>query len=146
MKMDNRGALAVTLVGGLCVFNAAVIGAVGVATLMGSRLVFEAGGVGPDRIAIASPFGPLANHAGWVLLFISCCAAILGSGFLRRRDWARLALMAVVVVAVIATAAAMVWAGRHGEWVTLAWGALKVALYVCVLLILRARRVRLLFS
>jgi hypothetical protein len=146
MKANNRGVLALKLLGGLCLLNAVVIGAVGVATLMGNRLIFEAGGIGPDRIAVASLFGPFANHAGWILLVISLGAGILGAGFLRGRDWARLTLMGLVVIAVMAAVAAMIWAGRHGEWATVAWGGVKVALYVCVLCILRARRLRSLFS
>lgn len=145
-RASRAGQIALTIGGSWGLLNATLIAALGIATLLGNRLVFEAGGVGPNRIAPASLLGPLANHAGWVLLALAVCVAVMAFGLLRRREWSRQVLLAIATIAAASTLFAMIWAAQRAEWTTMAWGAAKVALYVAIGILLQWRRTRALFS
>ena len=135
-----------TIAGAWGLFNAALIGALGIATLLGNRLVFEAGGIGPNRIAPASLLGPVASHAGWVLLLLAAGVGVVAFGLLRRRAWSRWVLLAIVGVAAVSSCFAISWAVQRAEWATVAWGTVKLALYVAIAFLLQWRRTRDLFS
>jgi hypothetical protein len=145
-RKPSAGQIALTIAGAWCMFNAAFIGALGIATLLGNRLVFEAGGVGPNRIAPASLLGPFTGHAGWALLVLSAGIGVVAYGLVRRRPWSRRVLMVIVAFAAVSAMIAMVWAAQRGDWTTAAWGAAKLVLYVAIGFTLRWRRTRALFS
>ena len=145
-RKPSAGQIALTIAGAWCMFNAVLIAALGIATLLGNRLVFEAGGLGPNRIAPASLLGPFASHAGWALLALSAGVGVAAYGLVRRRAWSRWVLMMIAAVAIVTTMIAIVWAAQRAEWTTVAWGAAKVVLYVAIGLVLQWRRTRALFS
>ncbi len=62
----------------VAMLNGVFVFALGVFTLLGSNLVFNASGYGPDRVPIASLLGPLAPHAGWALPALGLIVVLIG--------------------------------------------------------------------
>lgn len=109
--------------------NGILMFAVGVWTLMGSKLLFTPSGYGPDRIAIASLLGPLASHAGWFFLGLAVVVGLIGLGLFALKAWARFILLAILVAISILTVVEIGLGVTRGYWGVVALGLLKLAIY-----------------
>ena len=126
----------------LAVLNGGVTLALGMITLLGSRLLFTPGGYGPNRVAIAHLLGPLSAQAGWVMLALGGIFILVGYGLFTLREWARLTLFWVFAVLASATLVAVGWGVYHGELGVVLSGLLKVGVEVALCLYLAAPGVR----
>jgi hypothetical protein len=134
------------VLGGLCLVNAAAAVGLALATFGGARVLYAPLGAGTGRVAPASLLGPLAPHAGWVLVVLGCAAAWLGVGVLRLRPWARRVLLGVALLAALATLGAVGWGLARGAWDVVASGVVKVAVYAALAIYLRRPAVRAAFA
>lgn len=122
--------LPLTILGTLGVLNGIATIGLGVATAAGLRWVYEVHGVGPGRVPLASVFGSLAPHAGWILLGLGALLVVLGAGILAGRPWARWATVTICAVAALATVMELGTAAQARELGVMVFGGLKLALYV----------------
>src|SRR5688572_14999113 len=94
---------AVTLLGVLGLANGLVALGLATATLRGSQVLYQSGGLGANRVAPAALFGPLASRAGWVLLVLAVGMLAIGGALLALRPWARQTLATVLALIAVAT-------------------------------------------
>ena len=144
--MPGSRPFVVTLLGGLGLVNGLIALGLAGATLRGSRLIYEPGGLGPNRVAPAALLGPLAPRAGWVLLVLAVGMLAIGGALLALRPWARGAFVAVLAVVSVATVAGVLWGIVHQAWGLVAVGLAKLTLLVATWAYLRSTRVRAAFA
>lgn len=105
--------------------GAAVV--LGIATLLGSKVLFTPSGHGPNRIAMSQIFGPFAEQTGWIFIALGVLFILTGYGLFTLKGWARRALFWVSAIVAVLTLGAVVWGVFHGEWGVVVSGLLKVA-------------------
>lgn len=129
--------LPIVVISILAILNGGVTVALGVATLLGSRVLFTLSGYGPNRIAISQLFGPLAGQTGWIILVLGVVFLLVGYGLLTLREWARLTVFWVFALVAGATLVAVGWGVYRRESGVVVSGILKVMFDValCVYLI-----------
>ncbi|HEY0081004.1 MAG TPA: hypothetical protein VGB73_20535 [Pyrinomonadaceae bacterium] len=130
----------------LAMLNGGVTFALGVMTLLGSRILFKPSGYGPNRIAISQLFGPFADQTGWIVLALGIVFVLVGYGLFTLREWARLTVFWVFALVAGATLVAVVWGVYHGEVGVVLSGLLKGAIDAALCLYLMSRGVRNAFS
>jgi hypothetical protein len=138
--------LGITLLAVGSMLNGILMLAVGVWTLMGSNFLFTPSGYGPNRIAIATLFGPLASYAGWVFLGLGVIVGLIGLGLFALKAWARFILLAVLVVVSVLTVVEIGSGLKRSYWGVVLVGLLKLAIYAVVLWYLNRHAVRRKFS
>ena len=140
--MTRQRPFAVTLLGVLGLANGVVALGLATATLRGSQLLYQSGGMGPNRVAPAALLGPLAPRAGWVLLVLAVGLLAIGGALLSLRPWARQMLATVLAVISVATMVGVVWGVVHGAWGLVVVGLVKLTIIVATWTYLRSTRVR----
>ena len=130
----------------LAMINGLAAFVLGVITLFGSKLLFTADGIGPNRIAISDLFGPFAPQTGWIVLAIGLLFVVVGYGLFTFRKLARLAVFYAFALLAGATVIAVGWGVYQGEWGVVVGGILKIAVEVAVCLYLNSSAVKKAFS
>jgi hypothetical protein len=110
----------------MAMLNGSVAFALGVMTLLGSRVLFIASGYGPNRIAIAQLLGPFAEQAGWVLLLLGVLFVLCGYGLFTLQEWARVTVLVVFAVLAVLTLIAVGWGVIRGQGGVVVGGILKI--------------------
>ena len=144
--LDMDRPLGITLLAIGSMLNGILMLAMGVWTLMGSNFLFIPSGYGPNRIAIATLFGPLASYAGWVFLGLGVIVGLIGLGLFALKAWARFILLAVLVVVSVLTVVEIGSGLKRSYWGVVLVGLLKLAIYAVVLWYLNRDAVRRKFS
>jgi len=119
----------------LAMINGLAAFALGVITLLGSKLLFTADGFGPNRIAISELFGVFAPQAGWIMFAIGLVFVSVGYGLFTFRNLARLAVFYAFALLATATATAIAvsWGIYQGEGDDVMGGILKITVKSAVL-------------
>jgi hypothetical protein len=112
----------------LAVVNGASSVVLGAATLLGSRMLYTPAGYGPNRIAFAEIFGPLAPFAGYIFLALGIVFVSVGLGLFRLKNWSRLIVMWAMGVIAVLTVGAVVWGVYHLEYGVIISGLIKIAI------------------
>ena len=130
----------------LAMMNGLAAFVLGVITLLGSKFLFTADGVGPNRIAISDLFGVFAPQTGWIMFAIGLVFISVGYGLFTFRNLARLAVFYAFALLATATVIAVGWGVYQGEWGVVIGGVLKIAVEIAVCVYLSTSIVRKAFS
>jgi hypothetical protein len=120
--------------------------ALGVMTLLGTKLLFTADGYGPNRIAISELFGVFAPQTGWIMMAIGLVFVSVGYGLFTFRNLARVAVFYAFALLATATVIAVGWGIYQAEWGVVIGGVLKIVVEIAVCAYLSTSKVRKAFS
>jgi hypothetical protein len=110
----------------MAMLNGSVAFALGVVTLLGSRVLFTPSGYGPNRIAISQLLGPFADRTGWVVLLLGVLFVLGGYGLLTLQEWARLTVFWVFAMLAVLTLIAVGWGVIRGQFAVVVGGIVKI--------------------
>ena len=126
--------------------NGLVAIGLGLSALFGNRFLFEPDGVGPNRVAIASLFGPLSEYAGWIMIVLGTAVCLAGYGLFALNPWGRRVVFAALSLLFVATSVAVGWGVWQREAGVVIFGLLKLGVIGLVCWYLQTPAVRSTFS